>query len=110
MSGPVRLAIGRSDRKKYAVKSFRKTGMSLRHREEMKNEAEIFLALDHPHVARLEMVYETEKDVHLVMEYMAGGELYDRLADRRQYTEEDAAEATHQILLAVAYLHAHKIA
>jgi len=110
MSGPVRLATGLGDGRKYAVKSFKKTGLSAGKREELKSEAEIYLSLDHPHVARLEMVYETDEDLHLVMEYMAGGELYDRLAARRQYTEEDAAEATHQMLLAVAYLHAHRIA
>lgn len=110
MSGPVRLASGRVDGRKYAVKSFKKTGMSAIKREELKSETEIYLSLDHPHVARLEMVYETESDLHLVMEYMAGGELYDRLAEKRQYTEEATAEATHQMLLAVAYLHAHKIA
>jgi calcium-dependent protein kinase len=110
MSGPVRLATGRGDDRKYAVKSFKKTGMSARKREELKSEAEIYLSLDHPHVARLEMVYETDEDLHLVMEYMAGGELYDRLAARKQYTEEAAAEATHQMLLAVSYLHAHRIA
>mmetsp|Transcript_112264 Transcript_112264/g.322731 ORF Transcript_112264/g.322731 Transcript_112264/m.322731 type:complete len:558 (+) Transcript_112264:89-1762(+) len=110
MSGPVRLAIGKNDGRKYAVKSFKKTGLSAKHREELKSEAEIYLSLDHPHVAHLEMVFETEEELHLVMEYMAGGELYDRLAERRQYSEESAAEATHQMLLAVAYLHAHRIA
>lgn len=110
MSGPVRLATGRGDNRKYAVKSFRKIGMSSKSREELKSEAEIYLSLDHPHVARLEMVYETDEELHLVMEYMAGGELYDRLFARKRYSEEEAAEAAHQMLLAVAYLHAHKIA
>lgn len=110
MSGPVRLATGRGDGLKYAVKSFNKVGISARKRAELKSEAEIYLSLDHPHVARLEMVYETDTELHLVMEYMAGGELYDRLASRKQYTEEAAAEATYQMLLAVAYLHAHRIA
>jgi len=110
MNGPVRLATGRGDGRKHAVKSFRKTGLSARKRAELKSEAEIYLSLDHPHVARLEMVYETDKDLHLVMEYMCGGELYDRLAKQKQYSEEAAAEATHQMLLAVAYLHAQHIA
>lgn len=110
MNGPVRLATGKGDGRKHAVKSFRKTGLSSRKRKELKSEAEIYLSLDHPHVARLEMVYETDRDLHLVMEYMSGGELYDRLAKQRQYTEEAAADACHQMLLAVAYLHAHHIA
>lgn len=71
---------------------------------------EIYLTLDHPHIARLEKVFETEDDVHLVMEFMAGGELYDRLSQRKRYSEEDAAETTYQMLLAVAYLHGRQIA
>lgn len=114
MSGPVRLAVGHGDGLKYAVKSFSKAGISPEKRAELKSEVEIYLSLDHPHVARLEMVYETDEDLHLVMEYMAGGELYGRLeagiAAGQPYTEEAAAETTHQMLLAVAYLHAHFIA
>lgn len=110
MSGPVCLATCRADGSKKAVKSFKKKGLSAKRRAELKNEVEIYLSLDHPHIARLERVFETEEELHLVMEFMAGGELYDRLAARKQYSEEDAAETTYQMLLAVAYLHAHQIA
>lgn len=110
MSGDVRLATSKTDGKQYAVKSFWKAGLSPRELKELTNEAEIFLSLDHPHVARLEMVYDSSRVLHLVMEYMAGGELHTRLSQSRQYTEEAAADTTHQMLLAVAYLHAHQIA
>mmetsp|Transcript_92698 Transcript_92698/g.215427 ORF Transcript_92698/g.215427 Transcript_92698/m.215427 type:complete len:599 (-) Transcript_92698:282-2078(-) len=110
MSGPVLLAISKKDGRKYAVKSFKKKVLSSKHRGELQNEVEVYLTLDHPHIAKLEMVFETDEALHLVMEYMEGGELYDRLAARRQYTEEDAGETAYQILLAVAYLHAHQIA
>mmetsp|Transcript_95448 Transcript_95448/g.269746 ORF Transcript_95448/g.269746 Transcript_95448/m.269746 type:complete len:595 (-) Transcript_95448:54-1838(-) len=110
LSGPVLLASGRADGRKYAVKTFKKRGLSPRHREELKNEAELYLTLDHPHIAHLEMVFETDQILHLVMEYMGGGELYDRLAAEKQYTEEKAASTCYQMLLAVAYLHARQIA
>uniref|UniRef100_A0A7S4RWQ1 Non-specific serine/threonine protein kinase n=1 Tax=Alexandrium monilatum TaxID=311494 RepID=A0A7S4RWQ1_9DINO len=110
LSGPVLLAASKVDAKQYAVKSFKKSGLSSRLRAELRNEAELYLTLDHPHVARLEMVYETDDDLQMVMEYMQGGELYDRLAQRKQYTEEGAAATAYQMLLAVAYLHAHKVA
>jgi len=110
MSGDVRLATSTRDGRQYAVKSFRKAGLSAKALKDLRSEVEIFLSLDHPHVARLEMVYDTEEVLHLVMEYMAGGELHSRLSESKQYTEEVAAETSHQMLLAVAYLHAHKIA
>mmetsp|Transcript_40073 Transcript_40073/g.115561 ORF Transcript_40073/g.115561 Transcript_40073/m.115561 type:complete len:589 (+) Transcript_40073:61-1827(+) len=110
MSGPVQLATGKADGRKYAVKSFKKKGLPAKRRKEMKSEVEIYLSLDHPHVARLEMVFESEEEIDLVMEYMAGGELYDRLSKCKQYTEGLAADTTYQMLLAVAYLHAHQVA
>ncbi|CAE7342562.1 CPK3 [Symbiodinium sp. CCMP2592] len=56
------------------------------------------------------MVYEDDQEIHLVMEYMAGGELYDRLFDAKVYNEEIAANTCHQMLKAVSYMHAHQIA
>jgi len=108
MSGPVRLATGK-DGNNYAIKSFKKNGLSSRKRAELKSEAEVYLTLDHPHVAKLEMIYETEEELHLVMEYMAGGELYKRLSKKKRYSEESAASCIRQVMLAVAYLHAHEV-
>merc|ERR1740129_1639356 len=110
MSGPVQLAHAIDDEtRKYAVKSFKKKGLTQRKRQELKFEVEIYLSLDHPHVARLEQVYETDEELHLVMEFMEGGELYDRLAERKRYTEECAAVTSRQMLLAVGYLHARQV-
>lgn len=109
MSGPVRLAKKKDSGTKVAVKSFKKKGLGAEKRTEMQSETEIYLALDHPHVARLEHVFETSEDLHLVMEYMEGGELYDRLSSMKQYSEEMAAETTYQMLQALAYCHAHQV-
>merc|ERR1719454_2742590 len=108
LSGPVHLATGR-DGKQYAVKSFKKQQLDSNASSDLKREVEIYLSLDHPHIARLEQVYETKEEAHLVMELMAGGELYERLTSEKMYTEEAAARTLHQMLLAVAYLHAHKV-
>jgi len=69
------------------------------------------LVLDHPHVVRLENVYESDEELHLVMEYMSGGELWTRLNSQanKQYSEQVAADTTRQMLLAVAYLHSHQV-
>lgn len=107
VNGPVRLA--RKGEQRYAVKSFQKHRLGSEARAELRREVEVYLKLDHPHVARLEDVFETDRDLHIVMELMAGGELYDRLAKRRHYAEADAAATARQMLLAVAYLHAHGI-
>jgi len=109
MNGPVRLATGKGDARKYAIKSFKKNGLSSQKRAELKNESEVYLTLDHPQVAKLEMIYETQEELHLVMEYMAGGELYRRLSSKKCYSEADAACCIRQVLLSVAYLHAQGV-
>eukprot|EP00971_Amphidinium_carterae_P011672 229703-Amphidinium_carterae.1 len=44
-----------------------------------------------------------------VMECMEGGELFDRVTERRKFNEKDAADAVWQMLLAVNYIHTHHI-
>eukprot|EP00747_Dinoflagellata_sp_TGD_P159664 gnl/TRDRNA2_/TRDRNA2_177909_c0_seq3.p1 gnl/TRDRNA2_/TRDRNA2_177909_c0~~gnl/TRDRNA2_/TRDRNA2_177909_c0_seq3.p1 ORF type:complete len:546 (+),score=105.90 gnl/TRDRNA2_/TRDRNA2_177909_c0_seq3:113-1750(+) len=106
-SGPVQLAS--KGGRKYAIKSFKKQGLTFEQIAEMENEANIYLTLDHPHIARLEMVYESDEDLHLVMECMEGGELHDRLTAKLKYHEQDAANTIFMMLLAVKYLHERNV-
>jgi calcium-dependent protein kinase len=63
--------------------------------------------MDHPHVARLLDVYETDDHISLVTECMDGGELFDRVMQVKRFSERKAADATRQMLLALNYLHSH---
>lgn len=75
----------------------------------LRAELEIFLRLDHPHVAILNDVYETDDELVFVMEFLKGGELYDRLVSQGKYSELDAATAAYQMLRAISYLHTHGV-
>lgn len=108
-NGEVKLARCRHTGAKFAVKAFKLRGVSKEKRQELESEAEIFLAMDHPHVASLTDVYESEEQLYLVMECMQGGELFDRVVQRKRFTEKDAAKAIYQMLLAVNYIHSHDI-
>lgn len=105
MSGPVLLATHRRSGRHYAVKRLSKTALPEHELECMRTEVDIYLSLDHPLVIKLAYVYEGPEQIHLVMEYADGGELYDELAERGRFTEDDAAVAARQMLEAVAYLH-----
>lgn len=111
ISGAVTLAVGKADKRRYAVKGFdKRRGASSRDLlQNMRSECEIFLRMDHPHVARLMDVYETPSHLYFVMEYCAGGEVTTRLKARGRYSEREAAESLYQMLLAVNYLHSHGI-
>jgi serine/threonine protein kinase len=45
----------------------------------------------------------------LVMEFAAGGELYDYLSDRKVLKEEEARRIFRQVSTAIYYCHKHKI-
>mmetsp|Transcript_53109 Transcript_53109/g.99512 ORF Transcript_53109/g.99512 Transcript_53109/m.99512 type:complete len:559 (+) Transcript_53109:115-1791(+) len=108
-SGLVIMAKGRHDGRKYALKRIHKLKVQPKVLKQLTAEVEIYLMLDHPHIAALRDVYESESEIALLTECCEGGELYSRLSNSGTYAEADAAEATHQMLLAVGYLHAHHV-
>lgn len=90
---------------KFAVKTFSLQHLDGERKARMESEVEIFLSLDNPHVTRLIDVYEAKDTLSFVMECMEGGELFDRLMERKWFSEKDAAEAVWQMLLALNYIH-----
>mmetsp|Transcript_3486 Transcript_3486/g.8362 ORF Transcript_3486/g.8362 Transcript_3486/m.8362 type:complete len:520 (+) Transcript_3486:31-1590(+) len=104
-NGSVLLARGKNRTGKFAVKAFKLHGVSKEKKAELASEAEIFLSMDHPHIVRLFDVYEEEDRLSLVMECMEGGELFDRVRERKVYSEKDACKTAWMMLLAVNYLH-----
>eukprot|EP00746_Dinoflagellata_sp_MGD_P145296 gnl/MRDRNA2_/MRDRNA2_77925_c0_seq1.p1 gnl/MRDRNA2_/MRDRNA2_77925_c0~~gnl/MRDRNA2_/MRDRNA2_77925_c0_seq1.p1 ORF type:complete len:557 (+),score=100.85 gnl/MRDRNA2_/MRDRNA2_77925_c0_seq1:124-1794(+) len=109
-SGSVKVCKSKATGTRHAVKALKTTGVDLEQLKMLEAETEIFLSMDHPHVACLEDVYEMGDKIYFVMELLEGGELFTRLAEKDHYSEFDAAQATHQMLLAISYLHAHNIA
>lgn len=55
------------------------------------------------------LVFENREKMVLVMEYAAGGELYDYLSERKVLAEEEARRIFRQIATACYYCHKHKI-
>lgn len=108
-SGAVLLAHSKQTGAKYAVKAFKLHGIDMEKKKELVSEVQIFLMMDHPHVARLVDVYEGANELSLVMECIEGGELFDKIAECKVFREKDAVEATHQMLLAINYLHSLNI-
>ncbi|KAJ1059228.1 hypothetical protein K5549_008029 [Capra hircus] len=92
--------------KKRRTKSSRR-GVS---REDIEREVSILKEIQHPNVITLHEVYENKTDVILILELVAGGELFDFLAEKESLTEEEATEFLKQILNGVYYLHSLQIA
>jgi len=109
VGGKVLLAMEHQSGNRAAVKRLNVRGVSERARQNLKDEVEIFLALDHPYITRLLDVYEADGELILVMECMEGGELFDRVVERNQFSEKDAAETAESMLLPLNYLHGQGI-
>jgi calcium-dependent protein kinase len=110
-NGKIRLATTKhgNNRRPVAVKTFKVKGLNPNKLERLNSEIEVFLRMDHPHVARLLDVYETNTQINVVMECAEGGELFDRVLKCKCFSERDAAEATKQMLLALHYVHGQGI-
>lgn len=111
INGPVRLAKHRKTGQEVAVKRVSCVNLSEQRRQMLVSEVRIFLQVSHRNIVQLLEVYESEVDqaVLLVMELCTGRELFERLAERRYYSEFDAARVAGQMLDAVSYLHSQNI-
>ncbi|XP_066493835.1 myosin light chain kinase 3 isoform X2 [Tiliqua scincoides] len=79
-------------------------------REEVKNEINIMNQLNHVNLIQLYDAFESKNNLTLIMEYVNGGELFDRITDENySLTELDAILFTKQICEGIHYLHQHYI-
>ncbi|KAF3628630.1 Calcium-dependent protein kinase 4 [Capsicum annuum] len=60
---------------------------------------------EHPNVVRIKGTYEDALCVHIVMELCAGGELFDRIVQKGQYSEKEAAQLIKTIVGVVEACH-----
>uniref|UniRef100_A0A8C3TJ45 Myosin light chain kinase 3 n=1 Tax=Chelydra serpentina TaxID=8475 RepID=A0A8C3TJ45_CHESE len=75
-------------------------------KEEVKNEINIMNQLNHVNLIQLYDAFECKNNLTLIMEYVDGGELFDRITDENYHlTELDAILFTKQICEGVHYIH-----
>ena len=66
----------------------------------------IMKLLNHPNVLRLYDVWETSKDLYMVLEYVEKGELFNLLVERGPLPENEAVRFFRQIIIGISYCHA----
>ncbi|EPY76094.1 hypothetical protein CB1_001506009 [Camelus ferus] len=83
---------------------------STKDREDVKNEISIMNQLSHVNLIQLYDAFESKNSFTLVMEYVNGGELFDRITEEKyNLTELDVVLFTKQICEGVHYLHQHYV-
>lgn len=64
----------------------------------------MLLACSHPHILRLDELHETKNSVYLVMEMLSGGELLNKILDKKLTKAEDVRKIMGNLVSALAYL------
>lgn len=105
--GTVHAAFSRTSLSVFAVKITHIK--SSHHLAELRAECALMAQLHHPRIVHFFEASVQHSTFYSVMEFLAGGDLFDRLAKRGNYSELNARLAAWQILEAVAYLHEHEV-
>lgn len=75
----------------------------------MQTEMRIHSSLDHPHILKMFDHFSDRKYYYVVLEFMEGGELFERIVRDGSFSEKKAALVSRNICEALAYLHENKV-
>ncbi|XP_059472424.1 uncharacterized protein LOC132194870 isoform X2 [Neocloeon triangulifer] len=108
--GKVQLGINKETGQEVAIKTIKKAKIETEaDLVRIRREIQIMSSVRHPNIIHIYEVFENREKMVLVMEYAAGGELYDYLSERKVLNEVEARRIFRQIATATYYCHKHKI-
>ncbi|XP_030649923.1 myosin light chain kinase, smooth muscle [Chanos chanos] len=85
-------------------------GRRLKEREAAKKEIELMNSLHHPKLVQCLGAYDNKPEIVMVMEFIAGGELFERIVDDNfEHTEPTSVGYMQQILEGIQYMHQKNI-
>ncbi|XP_066928066.1 serine/threonine-protein kinase BRSK2-like [Clytia hemisphaerica] len=108
-TGVVRLGIHSQTKKKVAVKIVDKNKIQPNVLAKVEREITIMKLIEHHNVLQLYDVYESRKNLFLVLEYVGGGELFDYLVSKGRLHILEAKKFFRQIVSAIHYCHHHLV-
>eukprot|EP01016_Furgasonia_blochmanni_P037092 TRINITY_DN4327_c0_g1_i11.p1 TRINITY_DN4327_c0_g1~~TRINITY_DN4327_c0_g1_i11.p1 ORF type:complete len:587 (-),score=117.16 TRINITY_DN4327_c0_g1_i11:267-2027(-) len=107
----VRMGLNTRTKEKVAMKIIEKEKIK---REDLldnlKKEVAIMMMINHPHIVRLIEVLASKTKIYLVLEYIDGGELWDKIREQGKITEDVMRRYFRQIIRAIEYCKCRNIA
>jgi len=100
----------RVSRKKVAIKCTLRKKIKPYDDAVVYSEVGILMTLRHKYICPITDFFVQDDCYFMVLEYMEGGDLFDRLGKKKSYNENDARDLCKNLLEAVAFLHDNKIA
>eukprot|EP00752_Nemacystus_decipiens_P004110 g3760.t1 len=96
----------RAGAKPYAVKRTIRRGLAKEDEKGLLEEVRILRVLQHSNVVCIYQFFKDDPDYYyMVLEHMAGGELFDRIVQKSYYNEEEARDLCRVLLDSVRYCH-----
>jgi len=77
--------------------------------EQIKREVSVMRLVRHPNIVQLYEVMASKTKIYFVMEYVKGGELFNRVADKGKLPEEEARKYFQQLISAVDFCHSRGV-
>lgn len=108
-SSVVHEAFSKATGELFAIKIIDKSALDEKEREALRTEVAVLKLVSHPNLVRLQTVFETRRQIHIVMSFVSGGDLFDRIDQKKCFDEYTARTIMQQLCSAVKYMHARGI-
>jgi NIMA (never in mitosis gene a)-related kinase len=110
-SGEVFLVRHRQSNERFAMKVIRTTVESPQITDQTLKEVALMKSLSHPNIVSYRDSFRDASKLYIVMEFVDGGDLATFIADRngRPLTEDDILHLFIQLIIAIQYIHEHKV-
>ncbi|XP_039066321.1 CBL-interacting serine/threonine-protein kinase 24-like isoform X1 [Hibiscus syriacus] len=73
--------------------------------DQIKREISIMKIFKHPNIVRLHEVLASRKKIYIILEFVSGGELFDKIVHRVRLSENECRQYFQQLIDAVAHCH-----
>ncbi|XP_060173967.1 CBL-interacting serine/threonine-protein kinase 1 isoform X2 [Lycium barbarum] len=104
--GKVKYAKHSDSGQSFAIKILEKNKIQdLRITDQIKREIRTLKVLKHPNVVRLYEVLASKTKIYMVLEYVNGGELFDKIASKGKLSEAQGRKLFQQLIDGVSYCH-----
>ena len=110
--GKVNLGLNVLTGRVVAIKSFNKKNLDSPNNENMKKiiyETNLMRKLNHPNITKILEMFEDEKYILIIMEYINGGNLFSFVKKRRKLNEKISKFLFKQIILGIKHIHSQNI-
>lgn len=103
--GIVRRVTHKETGEDFAMKTIKNEQLDSDESSNINLEIEILSQVSHPNIVQTIEIYEEQTHIHIIMELIEGGELFDKIVEKDHYSEKEASDTIRPIIDAIKYCH-----